>query len=122
LHRANKYRVFSLERILFDLYFTVNKKLTPARTTGVVGMNDIVVDLDLGTPEEQALWEMAVDFFVGLLDSGEGVSELDAPDMMVRTAFKPNGHICKQLIFQDRTWADAFLDFWEEQKLQAAAA
>ena len=87
-----------------------------------MGMNDIVVDLDLGTPEEQALWEMAVDFFVGLLDCDENVSERDAPDMMVHTAFKPNGRICKRLIFQDRTWADAFLDFWEEQKLLATAA
>ena len=103
-------------------YFAVNRKLTPVRTTGVVGMNDIIVDLDLGTPEEQALWEMAVDFFVGMLDSDESASELDAPDMMVHTAFKPNGRICKQLIFQDRTWADAFLDFWEEQKIQATAA
>ncbi len=85
-------------------------------------MNDIVVDLDLGTPEEQVLWELAVDFFVGLLDSDENISEADAPDMMVHTAFKPNGRMSKQLIFQDRTWADAFLDFWEEQKLQAAAA
>lgn len=85
-------------------------------------MNDIIVDLDLGTPEEQALWEMAVDFFVDMLDSDESAPELDAPDMMVHTAFKPNGRIYKQLIFQDRTWADAFLDFWEEQKLQATAA
>ena len=85
-------------------------------------MNDIVVDLDLGTPEEQVLWEVAVDFFVGMLDSHEDVSESDAPDMMVHTAFKPNGRISKQLIFQNRTWAEAFLDFWEEQKLQAAAA
>jgi hypothetical protein len=85
-------------------------------------MNDVVVNLDLGTPEEQVLWEKAVDFFVGLLDSDEHTSEADAPDMMVHTAFKPNGRVRKTLIFQDRTWADAFLNFWEEQKLQATAA
>lgn len=84
-------------------------------------MNDVIVDLDLGTPEEQVLWEMAVDFFVGMLDSDDAASELDAPDMMVRTAFKPNGRVSKRLIFQDRSWADAFVEFWEEQKLQAAA-
>ncbi|MEQ8299077.1 MAG: hypothetical protein RH945_00895 [Hyphomonas sp.] len=85
-------------------------------------MCDVIVDLDLGTPEEQVLWEKAVDFFVDMLDSGESAAQADAPDMMVRTAFKANGRVSKQLIFQDRTWADAFLNFWEEQKLQAAAA
>jgi hypothetical protein len=85
-------------------------------------MNDIVLDLDLGTPEEQALWEMAVDFFVNMLSSNDNSAGGDAPDMMVHTAFKPNGRISKKLIFQDRTWADAFARFWEEQKMQAAAA
>ena len=59
-------------------------------------MNDIVLDLDLGTPEEQALWEMAVDFFVDMLSSNDNSAGGDAPDMMV--------------------------NFWEEQKMQAAAA
>ena len=84
-------------------------------------MCDVIVELDLRTPEEEALWEKAVDFFVGMLDSDDTSPEADAPDMMVRTAFKSNGRVSKRLIFQDRTWADAFVDFWEDQKLQATA-
>lgn len=83
-------------------------------------MCDIIVDLDLGSPEEEVLWEKAIDFFVGMLDCNDTSPEADAPDMMVRTDFKSNGCVSKHLIFQDRTWADAFLDFWEDQKLQAA--
>ena len=85
-------------------------------------MNDVVVDLDLGSAEEQALWEMTVDFFVGMLNSNDNLFEADAPDMMVHTAYKPDGAVSKKLIFQDQTWAEAFLNFWEEQKLQARAA
>jgi hypothetical protein len=84
-------------------------------------MCDIIVDLDLGTPEEEVLWEKAVDFFVSILDCDDTSPDADAPDMMVRTAVKSNGRVSKRLIFQDRTWADAFVDFWEDQKLQAAA-
>lgn len=83
-------------------------------------MGDVIVELDLGTPEEEMLWEKAIDFFVSMLGCDDRVPKGDAPDMMVRTAFKPNGRVSKRLIFQDRTWADAFLDFWEDQKLQAA--
>jgi hypothetical protein len=42
--------------------------------------------------------------------------------MMVRTAFTPDGEVSKAVIFQDRKWADAFVNFWEVQKNQVDAA
>jgi hypothetical protein len=39
--------------------------------------------------------------------------------MMVRTAFTPDGEVSKAVIFQDRKWADAFVNFWEVQKTRS---
>jgi hypothetical protein len=81
---------------------------------------DIVVDLGLKSAEEVALLATVVDAFVqqflGRNRNGE------APDMMVRTAFTPDGGVSKAVIFQDRKWADAFVNYWEVRKNQANAA
>jgi hypothetical protein len=82
-------------------------------------MNDIVLDMDLGSPEEDALLSATLDAFITeqlARDIQEG------PQMIVRTAFRPSGQMCKEIVFQNRKWADAFQLFWESQKLQAGAA
>ncbi|MEZ6001507.1 hypothetical protein [Hyphomonas sp.] len=81
---------------------------------------DIVVDLGLKSAEEVALLAVVVDAFVQqfLGRNRQG----DAPDMMVRTAFTPDGEVSKAVIFQDRKWADAFVNFWEVRKSQTDAA
>lgn len=82
-------------------------------------MNDIVLDLDLGSPEEDALLSIVLDSFI----TEQLSHDLDeAPQMMVRTAFRPNGQMCKEVVFQSRKWADAFKSYWEVQKMQANAA
>lgn len=82
---------------------------------------DIVVDLGLKSAEEVALLAVVVDAFVQQF-LGRNRYESDAPDMMVRTAFTPDGKVSKAVIFQDRKWADAFINFWEVQKDQVDAA
>lgn len=82
---------------------------------------DIVVDLSLKTAEEVALLATVVDAFVQQF-LGRGRPGNDTPDMMVRTAFSPDGEVSKTVIFQERRWADAFIDFWEVQKHQSDAA
>jgi hypothetical protein len=82
-------------------------------------MNDIVVDLDLGSPEEDALLSATLDAFV----TEQLAHEIDeGPEMMVRTAFRPTGEMCKEVVFQSQKWAEAFRSYWECQKMQAAAA
>jgi len=82
-------------------------------------MSDIVLDLDLGTPEEDALLSIVLDSFI----TEQLSSNVDeAPQMMVRTAFRPSGQMCKEVVFQSRKWADAFKSYWEVQKMQANAA
>ena len=83
--------------------------------------SDIVVDLSLKSAEEVALLATVVDAFVTQF-IGRARLGREAPDMMVRTAFSPSGEVSKTLIFQERKWADAFLDFWEVQKSQTDAA
>ena len=91
-------------------------------TWGLVVMTtDIVVDLGLKSAEEVALLATVVDAFVQQF-LGRNRYGSDAPDMMVRTAFTPDGEVSKAVIFQDRKWADAFVNFWEVQKNQANAA
>ncbi|MEZ5947110.1 MAG: hypothetical protein R3C13_01265 [Hyphomonas sp.] len=84
-------------------------------------MSDIVVTVSLTSAEEVALLATVVDAFIGQA-LGRGKQLAEAPDVMVQTAFTPNGDVSKKLIFQDRGWADAFLDLWEHEKLQAAEA
>ncbi len=88
---------------------------------GMVDMNDIIVDVSLSSAEEDALLSHAVDAFILEL-AGLSRNLTDAPDMMVRTTFSPSGAISKKVIFQERKLAEAFVDFWEHQKVQAAAA
>jgi hypothetical protein len=82
---------------------------------------DIVVDLGLKSAEEVALLATVVDAFVQQF-LGRNRQASDAPDVMVRTAFTPDGEVSKAVIFQDRKWADAFVNFWENQKAQDHAA
>ena len=42
--------------------------------------------------------------------------------MMVRTAFRPTGEMCKEIVFQSQKWAEAFQSYWESQKMQVSAA
>ena len=84
----------------------------------VVMTTDIVVDLSLKSAEEVALLATVVDAFVQQFLN----RPREVPEMMVRTAFSPDGEVSKTVIFQERKWADAFLAFWEVQKTQADAA
>lgn len=91
-------------------------------TLGIVVMaTDIVVDLSLKSAEEVALLATVVDAFVKQFLGRTRLGN-EAPDVMVRTAFSPDGEVSKKLIFQERRWADAFVAFWETQKSQADAA
>ena len=60
-------------------------------------MKDIVVDLDLGSPEEDALLSATLDAFV--IEQLERDAD-EGPEMMVRTAFRPTGEMCKEIVFQ----------------------
>jgi len=101
----------------FDVYSSLTRG-----TWGLKVMTtDIVVDLSLKTAEEAALLATVVDAFVQQF-LGRNRAGKDAPDMMVRTAFSTDGEVSKTVIFQDRKWADAFVDFWESQKSQNQAA
>ena len=82
-------------------------------------MSDIVVNLDLHSPEEDALLAATLDAFVT-----EQIARKieEGPEMMVRTAFRPSGQMCKEIVFQSQKWAEAFQTYWESQKLQTGAA
>ncbi len=84
-------------------------------------MSDIVVDLNVRSPEDDAFLAATLDAFVTQQINGSMNSD-DGPQMMVRTAFTPNGEICKKVIFQSQKWAEAFVVYWESRKLQANAA
>lgn len=84
-------------------------------------MNDIIVDLNLTSPEEDAFLSTVLDSFVAQQLNDNHASG-DGPEMMVRTAFTPNGDIRKKVIFQSPRWAEAFMAYWESQKMQANAA
>lgn len=84
-------------------------------------MCDVILTLDLSSTDEDSLLSNALDAFVtSKVDAGRPAS--DAPDMMVRTMMSPAGRVRKQLIFQDQKWADAFMSFWEAQKVEMTAA
>lgn len=84
-------------------------------------MNDVVVDLKVATVEEDERLTAILDtFLMSCISDGKVGS--DAPEMMMRTVFSPDGAIQKKLIFQSRKWADAFMAFWEQANLQSSAA
>ena len=87
----------------------------------MVDMTDFVVTVSLTSAEEVALLATVVDAFIGQA-IGRSRQVAEAPDVMVQTEFNSSGEVSKKLIFQDRTWAADFLDFWEKERLQAAEA
>ena len=84
-------------------------------------MSEIVVNLNLSTAGEDELLSSALDAFLSK-HSEDVPTQTDMPQLMVRTAFTPDGEISKKLIFQNRKWAEAFVTYWEKQKLQGYAA
>ncbi|MAN46885.1 MAG: hypothetical protein GYB49_17215 [Alphaproteobacteria bacterium] len=84
-------------------------------------MSDIIVDLALGSPEEDAKLAAALDSFLSEHITRNPMSD-DYPQMIVRTAVCPLGNMHKEIIFQSQKWAEAFQSFWEIQKMQASAA
>ena len=74
-------------------------------------MSDIIVNLELEKPEDSARLAKALDAYAHWFSTAGQPSE-DAPDVMVRTAFDASGALSKQVIFQDKKWAAAFLQFW----------
>ena len=84
-------------------------------------MSDVVIDLNFASIEEDERLTAALDtFLLSHIDNGH--IDSDAPEMMMRTVFSPDGCIQKKLIFQSRKWADAFVDFWESANLRETAA
>lgn len=74
-------------------------------------MTDIVLDVALGSDDEDARLSAAIDSFVSMHESGFRGDAFDL-DMMVRTVFGPGGERLKQIIFQQHELADAFNSFW----------
>lgn len=74
-------------------------------------MSDVIVNLALEEPEDGARLAEALDAYAHWF-SEAGNPSADAPDVMVRTAFDASGTLSKQVIFQDKKWAAAFLRFW----------
>lgn len=84
-------------------------------------MSDIIVDLNLGSPEEDMMLSAVLDAFITEQLEKNRAAE-DGPEMMVQTAFTPTGEICKKVIFQSQKWAEAFQMYWETQKMQTSPA
>ena len=84
-------------------------------------MKEFVVNLNFSAVGEHELLSSVLDSFLNKHASPSS-AHADVPELMVRTAFTPDGEISKKLIFQDRKWADAFVSYWEKHKLQAYAA
>lgn len=83
-------------------------------------MCDVIVNVDVKSEKEDALLLSVVQTFI--TDQVVEDSALDAPSLMLRPTLMPSGELGKALVFQDPTWADAFILFWEERKMQAAIA
>ena len=84
-------------------------------------MSDVIIDLEVSTVEEdERLTEILDTFLLSHIQEGKIVA--DAPEMMMRTVFCPDGAIQKKLIFQSRKWADAFVAFWEKANMHSSAA
>lgn len=86
-------------------------------------MNDIVLNLGVNDPRDERVLQSAIDLFTRWRAETclEPSSDLatDAPEIMVRTAHSSCGSVEKQVIFQDRRWAAAFLKIWRAEKRRA---
>ncbi len=90
---------------------------------GIGIMNDIIVNLEVQDPRDERVLLSAIDLFTRwraetCLEPSSDV-DTDAPEIMVRTAHSGCGAVEKQVIFQERRWAAAFLKIWRAEKRRA---
>lgn len=77
--------------------------------------NDIVLDIDLLSADDDLKLATAIDTFLEnqqLL--GQACSE--AISIMVRTTFGPSGQRQKSVVFEDKRMAESFFSFWLDQR------
>lgn len=80
-------------------------------------MADVVLKLgSIDTVDENALVQ-AIDNFARWRQATAGSRRLerDAPDLMVKTQCNPDGSLSKAIIFQEQSWASAFMNFWDNE-------
>lgn len=88
-------------------------------------MSDVVVTLGMDAPEQEARFASAVEAFARwreetICGQAETEQHPDAPHIMVKTGWDISGQVEKKLIFQERKWAAAFLQFWRAEKRKPA--
>ncbi len=77
-------------------------------------MSDVIVSVDVACAAEADELSQAIEAFTQwrFEACGEAGGDCaDAPEIMVKTAWTQDA-VKKTLIFQERRWADAFMDFW----------
>ncbi len=84
-------------------------------------MTDVQVTFGVETLEEDARLVDALDVFMGLLLTQAGPDEAELPGVVVRSAVNASGRRERLFIFEDRKWAEDFLTFWDERRLQPVA-
>jgi len=88
-------------------------------------MTDVVVTLGMKAPEQEVQFASAIDAFARwreetICGQAEAEHHRDTPHIMVKTGWDVSGNVQKKLIFQERKWAAAFLQFWRAEKRKPA--
>lgn len=81
-------------------------------------MCDYVLDMELATPEEDALLMDVLRNFVSDRTVPDA-DEIEGPALMLRPLINERGSVGKRIVFQSEAWLKEFSQFWEQQKVQA---
>lgn len=85
-------------------------------------MQNVIVDFDVTSSEEDLRLSAMIDAFVEMQDAN-GSWDYSSLELMVRTTLGPAGERLKQLVFQSHEMAEAFCSFWmSETGLQVAGS
>lgn len=81
-------------------------------------MSEIVVELGAIEEANEIALVQALDNFARWWESATLQDDVahDAPDLMVKTRCGPDGRLSKEVIFQDQSWATAFMQFWNAER------
>lgn len=85
-------------------------------------MSEVVIELGVVEPKDEAAFVQAIDRFARWREEtcGQGWRGRNAPDLMIKTVCAWDGRLQKAITFQDQSWADTFLQFWQDERIEQA--
>lgn len=81
-------------------------------------MKEIILDLGPVNSVDETAFAQAIEQLAEWFEMKNVTvaNDRDAPDLMIKTVCDSSGTLRKSVIFQKQEWANAFMNFWDQER------